>query len=191
MALSRPDAERAIRDFLKALGHDPDSPLLQGTPRRVVDAFADELLQGYTANIEDLLHEGSEPSGADRPTIVVVRDIDIATVCPHHLMPAVGTATVAYDPGERILGIGTLARLIQAYARRLSLQEEIGTNVVQTLVAHGARGAFCRLSMRHSCLSARGATQHHASVVTSATAGSFDEEPGRAALALALGTPRE
>lgn len=191
MAVSRPDAERAIREFLKALGHDPESTLLKDTPRRVVDAFVDELLSGYSVDIEELLSEGSEPAGDERRTIVVVRDIDISTVCPHHLMPAVGTATVAYDPGARILGLGTLARLIHAFARRLSLQEEIGTNVVDTLVTHGARGAFCRLSMRHSCLSARGATQHHASVVSSATAGAFNHEPGRSALALALGTRQE
>jgi len=188
MPSSRPDAERAIRDFLKALGHDPTSDILRDTPRRVVDAFADELLAGYGVDIPELLAAGSEPALAAYAGIVVVRNVNVSTVCPHHLMPAVGAATVAYEPGKRILGLGTLAKLVQTYARRLSLQEQIGTNVVETLIAHGARGAYCRLELRHSCLSARGAEQHHASVASIATGGSFASEPGLSALALALGS---
>ncbi|HEU5073785.1 MAG TPA: GTP cyclohydrolase I, partial [Polyangiaceae bacterium] len=102
--------------------------------------------------------------------------------------PAVGAATVAYEPGPRILGLGTLAKLVQTYARRLSLQEQIGMDVVDTLLTYGARGAYCRLELRHSCLSARGAEQHHASVASIATGGSFAAEPGLSALALALGS---
>lgn len=188
MAISRPDAERAIRGFLKALGHDPTTEMLRDTPRRVVDAFVDELLAGYDVDIPELLQTGSEPTRGGRAGIVVVRDVNVSTVCPHHLMPAVGAATVAYEPAERILGLGTLAKLVQSYARRLSLQEQIGTNVVDALVSHGARGAYCRLELRHSCLSARGAEQHHASVASTATAGSFATEHGLAALALALGS---
>ena len=187
MPSSRPDAERAIRDFLEALGHDPTSEILRDTPRRVVDAFLDELLAGYSVDIPELLQAGSEPALGAGAGIVVVRGVDVSTVCPHHLMPAVGTATVAYEPGKRILGLGTLAKLVQTYARRLSLQEQIGTNVVDTLVAHGARGAYCRLELRHSCLSARGAEQHHASVASIATKGSFASEPGLSGLVLALG----
>ena len=188
MPSSRPDAERAIRDFLKALGHDPSTEILRDTPRRVVDAFLDELLAGYSVDVPELLSAGSEPARGGHAGIVVVRDVNVSTVCPHHLMPAVGAATVAYEPGKRILGLGTLAKLVQTYARRLSLQEQIGTNVVEALVLHGARGAFCRLELRHSCLSARGAEQHHASVASTATAGSFATEAGLSALALALGS---
>lgn len=186
MPSCRPDAERAIRDFLKALGHDPTTEILRETPRRVVDAFLDELLAGYGVDVPELLKAGSEPARGAQSGIVVVRGVTVSTVCPHHLMPAVGTATVAYEPGERILGLGTLAKLVQSYARRLSLQEQIGTDVVDALVNHGARGAYCRLDLRHSCLSARGAEQHHASVVSTASAGSFATEAGLSALALAL-----
>jgi len=188
MPSSRPDAERAIRDFLKALGHDPTTQILRDTPRRVVDAFFDELLAGYAMDVAELLDAGSEPAGGARTGIVVVRDVDVSTVCPHHLMPAVGAATVAYEPGPRILGLGTLAKLVQTYARRLSLQEQIGADVVEALVQHGARGAYCRLELKHSCLSARGAEQHHASVASTASAGCFATEAGLAALALALGS---
>ena len=188
MALRRADAERAIQDFLVALGHDPRAvPELSGTPARVVDAFANELLSGYAVDIPALLEDGSEPAPGGEAGIVVVDGIQVSTVCPHHLMPAVGSATVAYAPGSRILGLGTVARLAQAFAKRLSLQENIGKEVVDTLVGYGARGAFCRLELRHSCLSARGAEQQHASVHTTASAGSFTEDDGRRQLVLALG----
>lgn len=185
MPVQRPAAERAIFDFLAALGHDPNSSQLSDTPRRVVEAFADELLVGYDVDIRALLDNGSEPT-AGEPGIVVVRDISLATVCPHHLMPATGTATVAYAPGRRILGLGTVAHLVTAFARRLSLQEKIGTDVVETLVEYGARGAYCQLALRHSCLSARGAEQSQASVVTTASAGAFRGDSGMRELSLAL-----
>jgi GTP cyclohydrolase I len=187
MSVSRPDAERAIHQFLRALGHDPDSDVLRGTPRRVVDAFADELLSGYATDVELLLAEGSEANDTRTSGIVVVNDISLSTVCPHHLMPAVGTASLAYIPGARVLGLGALPRLVHAYARRLSLQEQIGANVVEALTSHGARAAYCRLELRHSCLSARGAEQHHASVVTTTVGGDFSTREGLAALTLALG----
>ncbi len=189
-ASGRSDAERAIRDFLRALGHDPDSPELAGTPKRVVDAFQDELLSGYAVDIPRLLAAGSEPAREHRG-VVIVRDIAISTICPHHLMPAVGSATVAYAPGARLLGLGTVAHLVEAYAKRLTLQEKIGTEVVNTLVEHGAAGAFCRISLRHSCLSARGAEQHHASAITTARAGAFATPSGLAELSLALGGEHE
>ena len=182
----RSEAERAIRDFLRALGHDPDSPELTGTPKRVVEAFQDELLSGYAVDIPQLLAEGSEPA-REHSGVVVVRGIAVSTVCPHHLMPAVGSATVAYAPGARLLGLGTIAHLVEAFAKRLTLQERIGTEVVNTLVSHGARGAFCRLSLRHSCLSARGAEQHHASAITTARAGVFATADGLVELSIALG----
>jgi GTP cyclohydrolase I len=106
-------------------------------------------------------------------------------------MPSSGDATVAYVPGSQILGLGTIARLVSAFARRLSLQESIGVQVVQTLMAHGARGAHCRLELSHSCLSARGARQSQARVVTSASAGTLASAEGRSELALAMpGEPR-
>ncbi len=189
MPTSRPDAERAIRAFLSALGQDPESPELEETPSRVAEAFLGELLSGYEIDIPTLLEHGSEPLKKQHNGVVVVHDIAVATVCPHHLMPAIGRASVAYLPGNRILGLGTIAKLVEAYARRLSLQEQIGANVVTTLMEYGARAAFCRLALSHTCLSARGAGQPHATVVTMASEGEFAAGPGQAALALALDRP--
>jgi GTP cyclohydrolase I len=172
--VDRNAAEQAIRAFLRALGHDPDrNPELAQTPSLVTEAFASELLAGYSVDVPGLLSSESAPLGADGPRgLVIVRDVDVTTVCPHHLLPAMGRAIVSYYPGDRVVGIGTLAKLVDAFARRLTLQEAIGESVVRALVERaGARGAYCRLEMTHACLAARGARQTRARVVTVARAG--------------------
>ncbi|MEZ4369524.1 MAG: GTP cyclohydrolase I [Polyangiaceae bacterium] len=187
MTIDRDRAQLAIRDFLRALGHDPERDAeLVGTPERVTNAFVDELLRGYGVDTRQLVSEALSPANGDED-LVVVNHIRVATVCPHHLMPALGEAVVAYLPGKHVLGIGTLARLVHAYAERLTLQETIGERVVQSLMTDaGARGACCRLSMRHSCLSARGSREHLAQVDSWARAGELKSMEGLALLNLAL-----
>lgn len=189
MAIDRAAAERAVEALLQALGHDPQKdPELAETPARVADALANDLLAGEGVDVRMLFEAGPAADGARATGLVVVRDIAVATLCPHHLLPALGTAIVAYLPGRRLFGLGTIARLVDATARRLTLQEQIGQNVVQALIEHGgARGAYCRLALVHSCLSARGARQSAASVHTVAVAGEFAGPDGAARLALALG----
>lgn len=189
MTIDREAAARAIADFLRALGHDPASdPELHQTPERVAEAYADDLLAGYGVDVAALIASGSLPADPNAPRgIVVVRDIQLATVCPHHLLPSLGTATVAYLPGARLLGLGTIAALVDACARRLALQEQIGQDVVRALVSHGgARGAYCRIALTHGCLAARGARQTRASVHTTASAGELSGPEGTAELELAL-----
>ncbi len=193
MAIDRPGAQLAVAAFLRALGHDPaDHPELRNTPALVTDAFADELLAGYRVDIAELLVRGSEPlpGGPGRPGPVTVRDVAIASVCPHHLTTSLGRATVSYLPGTRLLGLGTLAKLVDAIARRLIWQEAIGPQVVEALMSHGqARGAFCLVAMTHGCLCARGARQAGATVHTSAFAGELADPGSRAELELLLGRP--
>lgn len=164
MKADRPRAEAAIAEFLAALGQE--GPDLVATPARVTAAFVDELLVGNSIDIPSLIVSGSELlTGPADP--VLVDGLFAATVCPHHLLVAQGSALVAYHPGARILGLGTIARLMTACSRRLVLQEQIAQDVVQALMAHaGARGAFCRLSLNHTCLQARGAEEHEAKTVT-------------------------
>jgi len=167
------DAVQALGAFLRALGFDPDTvPHLQNTPQRVTDAWRHELLDGYTVDIARLLLEGSfasPPSPHD--DWVELSEVDTFLMCPHHLLPAWGTASVAYVPQGRLVGIGILARLIDAYAHRLTLQEEVGRNVVDAIMTHlEAKAARCELRLRHSCLSCRG-ERKQATVRTVATAG--------------------
>jgi GTP cyclohydrolase I len=181
--LNREAARTAIRDFLVALGHDPKKePELAETPARVVEAFADELLAGYGRDLEALVKKDSSPAPA-QAGLIAIRDVAVATVCPHHLMPAIGRANVIYRPGDRILGLGVIARLVDVCARRLVLQETIGDDVVSALVKHaGARGALCEITLQHGCLSARGAHQVDARVTTIARSGEISESEALLAL---------
>jgi GTP cyclohydrolase IA len=184
VAVDRGRAERAVREFLLALGRNPEQePELQGTPARVVEAYATELLSGYDVDVKALLSEGEAISENESSGLVALSGISVSTVCPHHLLLSNGVASVVYRPGSRLFGLGTLAALVNAYARRLSLQESIGESVVQALVEHGgARAAFCEIRLVHGCLVARGSRQTGAELSTSARRGDLDS----AELSLAL-----
>jgi GTP cyclohydrolase I len=190
MPVDREAAARAIRDFLQALGFDPKHHAdLMETPERVTEAFADDLLVGHRVNVKELLHKGAcEAPNAAKSGPVAVTEIAVATVCPHHLLPALGSAHVVYLPGRSLLGIGTITALVDAYARRLTLQEAIGQNVVDALMDHaGARGAYCELVLEHSCLRARGERQVSALVRSSARAGELASREALTEISLALG----
>ena len=173
MGGDRAAAERAVADFLAALGHPTSSdPELAETPARVVEAYLGELLAGYDADVDALLRGTACKTAPDDDGPIVIRDIRCQTLCPHHLLPGMGVATVAYLPGRQLLGIGALARLVEAYSRRLTLQEQVGRDVVTALMSKGqARGAYCRLDMHHTCSSCRGARQSAAVVTTEHSAG--------------------
>ena len=193
MSVDRAAAARAIADFLSALGFDPKAHTdLAETPERVTEAFADDLLRGYSVNIAELVQNGrcEAPSGAKNGPVSVT-NMAVATVCPHHLLPALGIAHVVYLPGGSLLGIGTISALVDAYARRLALQEAIGESVVSALMEHaGARGAYCELVLEHACLRARGERQTAALVRTSARVGELAGSGGLQEIALALGRGR-
>jgi GTP cyclohydrolase I len=194
MSVDKKEAAKAVHAFLRAIGRDPDGdPDLSGTPARVAEAWAKDLVDGYDVDVASLLASESLPAPASAG-LVAVRDLSVSTICPHHLLPGLGTGTVLYLPGARITGLGTLARLLDAFAHRLSLQETIAASVAEALVEHlGARGAACKLSLSHRCLTSRGERQEHAVVDTISFAGTF-EHPGPdrdlALAAIAAGTER-
>ena len=186
MPVDRARAEKAVSEFLRAMGRDPDrDPELAGTPSRVAQAWAADLIDGYDVDVSGLLAGESSPAPDGAAGIIAVRGLTVSTMCPHHLLPARGTATVLYQPGARIAGIGTVARLVDAFAHRLALQEMIGASVASALVEQlGARGAACKLALQHACLASRGERQT-ATVETLALAGSFDRAGPDRDLALA------
>lgn len=189
MTVDRARAERAVREFLLALGRDADGDAeLRGTPARVVEAYSTDLLNGYDVDVRALLADGEAVSESKLSGLVALSGIAVSTVCPHHLLLSNGTASVAYRPGSRLFGLGTLTGLVNAFARRLALQESIGENVVQALVEHGgARAAYCEIRLVHGCLVARGSRQTGTELVTTARRGDLDA----AELVLALGRARE
>jgi len=182
--VDRVAAARAIEDFLRALGHTVEGEL-EGTGERVADAWADDLLEGESIDPRALLREGAVTLGetpkppravtlGETSGLVVVRDLAVTTVCPHHLLPAFGTGAIAYLPGQRLAGIGCLAHVLDALSRRLTLQERIGTEVADLLVDElGAIGALCQLTLTHTCLVSRGSRKAGALVETLAVAGAF------------------
>jgi GTP cyclohydrolase I len=193
MPVDRAKAEQAIVAFLRAMGLDPDRETeLSGTAARVVEAWSTDLIDGYQVDVAGLLTRESSTMPSAPATLVAVRGLAIATMCPHHLLPARGTATVMYLPGQRLTGLGTLARLVDAYAHRLTLQEVIGANVTAALVEHlGARGAACQIALTHECLASRGERQHGATVTTLAFAGTFEPAgPDRDLALTALAEPQ-
>jgi GTP cyclohydrolase I len=179
MPVDKAEAIKAVSAFLRALGRDAATdPELAGTPERVVEAWANDLVEGYDVDVPALLARESSPAPAQSVGLVVLRGLAVSTMCPHHLLPARGTATVLYLPGARVVGLGTLSRLVDAFAHRLTFQETITASVARALFEHlGARGAACRLSLVHGCLASRGERQDQAVVETLSLAGCF-EPPG-------------
>jgi GTP cyclohydrolase I len=189
---------RGVRDaaaghleaLLRAIGRDPDTDAeLADTGRRVADAFVDELCSGYTTDARALLRESVIVGDAE---LVTVRDVFVTTTCPHHLMPATGRATVAFAPAGRIVGIGTIVAVVEAYARRLVLQEALGEDVVEALdVELRPRWVGCRLLLSHGCMVSRGERAHGARVETLALRGfAEDNLSGRLMAHQVLGVGR-
>ncbi len=189
MAVDREAAARAIDAFLRAIGRDPLADReLAGTGARVADAFIDELCEGYAVNAAALIERDLIAAPAAPGELVIVRDIAVSTMCPHHLLPAQGFAHVAFAPRARVVGIGAVVRLVDVFAHRLTLQEVIGREVVGALMKSlEPSWAACRIILSHACMTARGERRHGASVETFAFEGGED-----AALAYAaLGAKRE
>ncbi|HEY1959980.1 MAG TPA: GTP cyclohydrolase I [Polyangiaceae bacterium] len=164
-------AARAIDAFLIALGRDAKVERdLEGTGARVADAYLDELCAGYDVDVDALVREATIPG--ENGGIVELRDVALTTTCPHHLMTGVGKATVGFAPRGKIMGVGAIARLLDAFARRLTLQETIGEGVVAAMERNLApRWVACRIEMSHACMIARGERTHGAKLVTFAMRG--------------------
>jgi GTP cyclohydrolase I len=160
---------------------------VRGTPRRVAEAFRDDLLDGYGEDPGAILAAAMPAEGDD---LVAVTGIDFHAVCPHHLLPYRGTACVAYVPGGRVVGFGVLARLVDCFAHRLVIQEVLARQVAEALVQHlGARGAACILDAEQMCLTVRGERRREARAHSHAFAGPVGGSPAwqRRVLRLAEG----
>ncbi len=150
-------AAGAVARFLDALGLPPEvrrASELAGTPRRVAEAWAKDLLDGYGREPAEVLAGAIPSSGRD---LVAVTGIDFHSVCPHHLLPSRGVAHVGYVPGGRVVGFGQIVRLVDCLAHRLVLEEDLARGIADALVRHvGARGAACVLEAEQLCLTVRG-----------------------------------
>jgi GTP cyclohydrolase I len=180
------DAERVeqlVRELLLAIGEDPEREGLLATPRRVA-AMYNELFSGHDDDPD--LHL-TVTFAADHDEMVMVRDIPFASLCEHHMIPFVGKAHVAYIPGDdgRITGLSKLARLVDAFARRLQVQERMTTQIADSLErALEPRGVLVVVEAEHLCMSMRGVRKPGTLTVTSAVRGLFRDDPRTRAEAL-------
>jgi GTP cyclohydrolase I len=177
-------AERAVGDLLRALGQDPEDEHTRDTPRRVAAAYA-ELLTPREFSLTTF------PNDEGYDELVLARDIPFSSLCRHHMLPFTGVAHVGYLPGERILGLSKLARVVELFARDLQVQERLTKQVADWLQEHLApKGVGVVLEAEHLCMSLRGVRAGGARTVTSALHGLLrDDSRSRAEfMALTRGT---
>lgn len=178
--IDRDAVQRAAYELLEALGADLDSEGLRETPRRMADAFG-EMLTPEPFNLTTFPNDG----GYDE--LVVVRDIPFQSLCMHHVLPFHGVAHVAYLPGERILGLSKLARVVELFARDLQLQERLTMQIADWLQERLApKGVGVVLEAEHSCMALRGVQKPGSRTVTSALHGLVRDDPRTRAEFLSL-----
>ena len=173
---TREEAEAAVRTLLRWAGDDPAREGLRGTPERVVRSY-EEFFAGYEVDAVALLERTfEETDGYDE--IVLLRDIRLESYCEHHLVPIIGRAHVAYLPHRRVVGISKLARVVDAYAKRLQIQEKLTAQIANTInEVLQPRGVAVMIEAGHQCMTTRGMHKPGVAMVTSRMLGAFREDP--------------
>ncbi len=164
----------AIRSFLAASGLDVKDRELKDTPSRVAAAWIEDFLDGYAVDPAKVL---GKPHPTDSREMVVLGSIDFHSTCPHHLIPYRGLAHVAYVPRDGVVGFGRIVELVDAFAHRLILQEQIAEDVTDTLMKSlGAAGAACVLDAEQGCVTMRGPKRRGTRAVTRAFKGTLAKD---------------
>ena len=182
---SRGEAEAAVRTLIRWAGDDPAREGLLATPARVVRAY-EEWFAGYRQDPASVLHRTfGEVGGYD--DVVMLRDIPLHSTCEHHMAAIRGVVHIAYLPRRRVVGISKLARLVEAFGRRLQIQERLTTEIADTLDrVLQPRGVAVIVQASHECLSSRGVNLHGVSMQTRRLLGEFGREPLRREILAAL-----
>ncbi len=172
----REEAEEAVRTLIRWAGDDPEREGLRGTPERVARAY-EEWFSGYDDDPKAILQRTfEETDGYDE--MIVLRDIRLETFCEHHLAPIVGRIHVAYLPEHRVVGISKLARLVEAFARRLQIQEKLTAQIANTIhEVLEPKGVAVVIEATHQCMTTRGVHKPGAVMVTSRMLGTFRSDP--------------
>lgn len=196
MPVDRERVAAAVREILVAIGEDPDRPGLKTTPQRVADAYAEFFAGVGEDAAAPLAHTISVSRGPAPDTLpsgaVLLRDIRFRSICEHHLLPFAGRAHIAYLPGEQVVGLGALPKVVETLAARPQVQERLGEQIADTIAgALDARGVVVVLDAHHECVTMRGGRQPDAATVTIAARGELAEPAARAEIMMILtGTGR-
>ena len=172
----RTEIEQAVRTLIAAAGDDPHREGLAETPARVARAYA-EWFSGYATDPAAIL-ERTFGEAEDYEETILLKDIPLVSTCEHHLAPITGKAHVAYRPAGRVVGISKLSRLVDAFARRLQLQERLTVQIARTIEeVLKPKGVAVVVEASHGCMSTRGVNQHGVSMVTKCWLGDFRSDP--------------
>jgi GTP cyclohydrolase I len=162
-----------VRDLLIEMGEDPEREGLLSTPNRVSAALS-FLTSGYKADPVELIHGACFATEMD--SMVIVRDIEIYSLCEHHLLPFYGRCHIGYVPNGTVIGVSKLARLADMYARRLQIQERLTEQIAHAIMDNiGVQGAGVMIEARHLCMMMRGVEKQNSLMVTSSVLGTFRE----------------
>ncbi len=163
--------EQAFLDILKHIGEDPERAGLKDTPKRAANALR-FLLQGYDMDIEQVINDALFPSDTDE--MVIVKDIELYSMCEHHLLPFIGKCHVAYIPKGKVIGLSKIARLVDVFARRLQIQENLTNEIANCIIeSTSAAGAAVIIEAQHMCMMMRGVEKQNSVMTTSCMLGAF------------------
>ena len=173
--ISEKEAEKAFRTIIEWIGENPDREGLKGTPRRLIKAFK-EYFQGYSQDARNFLTKTfSEVDGYD--DMIVEKNITVESHCEHHMAPIIGVAHVAYIPGKNIVGLSKLARVVEAFSKRLQTQERLTKQIATTLMdTLDARGVAVTIDATHQCMTMRGVRKTKTSTITNYYLGLLKED---------------
>ena len=173
--VSDKEAEEAFKTILAWMGEDPNREGLLETPKRVVKAFK-EYFKGYKEDPNQILDKTfGDVEGYD--DMVVQKNISVQSHCEHHMAPIIGVAHVAYIPGERVVGLSKLARVVEVFSKRLQTQERLTMQIATTIMeALGAKGVAVSIDSTHQCMTMRGIKKEQATTVTNYYLGKFKED---------------
>lgn len=164
-------AEKAVRLLLEAIGEDPDREGLIETPKRVAKMY-EEVLQGYNDDAKTHL---SKVFNSERSDLVLEKDITFYSMCEHHLLPFFGKVHIAYIPNEKVVGLSKLGRLVDVFARRLQLQEQMTVQIADSIVEElSPQGVMVIVEGEHTCMTMRGVKKVGSKTITVATRGKFE-----------------
>jgi GTP cyclohydrolase I len=167
--------EESWAKIIESIGEDLKRPGLVDTPKRAAKAFA-FMTQGYGLSVEDVVNDALFPS--DSSEMILVQDIELYSLCEHHLLPFIGKCHVAYIPTGKVLGLSKVARIVDVFARRLQIQESLTAQIAETVMAvTNAEGVGVIIEAQHMCMMMRGVEKQDSVTVTSCMLGDFRTSP--------------
>ncbi len=166
--------ETYFRQMIEAIGENPDREGLKNTPKRAAKAF-EFLTQGYSQSVETIVNGALFQS--DNDEMVLIKNIELYSLCEHHLLPFIGKCHVAYMPNGKIIGLSKIARIVDMHARRLQVQENLTREIAQTILTiTGAKGVGIIIEAQHLCMMMRGVEKQNSVMSTSVMLGIFRED---------------